>query len=164
MPAKKTLSLDARVARKIDENRGDKDSSEFISLLIDNYLQDDPKEPEHVTKEEFAQFQEGIKELLRNFLEFFVSYGLELGKKQTAERTIDDLNEKLQALGSRGTEQEYITREEFLQFQEGTRELLRNFLEFFISYAMELGKPAGKLKKLNQKLQALGTGDQYKDI
>ena len=53
---------------------------------------------DHVTKEEFQQFEQGIRELLRNFLEFFLSYGLELGK-HTTEKEIDRLGQKLQALG-----------------------------------------------------------------
>ena len=52
----------------------------------------------HVTKEEFQQFEQGIRELLRNFLEFFLSYGLELGK-QTTDKELDKLGQKLQAMG-----------------------------------------------------------------
>jgi len=42
-----------------------------------------------------------MKELLRNFLEFFLSYGLELGK-QPQDKTFKELSHKLQALGSFG--------------------------------------------------------------
>ncbi|RLC62710.1 MAG: hypothetical protein DRI01_06445, partial [Chloroflexi bacterium] len=34
----------------------------------------------YVTKDEFRVFQEDVKSLLRRSLDFFVSYGLELGK------------------------------------------------------------------------------------
>jgi hypothetical protein len=51
-----------------------------------------------VTREEFHQFQEGTKELLRNFLEFFISYGLELGK-QPSDSAFEHLSHKLQSLG-----------------------------------------------------------------
>ncbi|GAH62159.1 unnamed protein product, partial [marine sediment metagenome] len=36
--------------------------------------------------------------LLRNFLEFFISYGLELGK-QPDDKEFEQLSQKLQALG-----------------------------------------------------------------
>ena len=52
-----------------------------------------------VIREEFRQFQEGTKELLRRFLEFFLSYGLELGR-QTGDDEFQELSEKLRALGS----------------------------------------------------------------
>jgi hypothetical protein len=57
-----------------------------------------------------------------------------------------------------------VTREEFHQFQEGTKELLRNFLEFFISYGLELGKQPGdnEFEQLAQKLQSLGSSAKVK--
>jgi hypothetical protein len=42
-------------------------------------------------------FQEGTKELLRSFLEFFISYGLELGK-QPSDSELEQLSRKLQSL------------------------------------------------------------------
>jgi hypothetical protein len=41
-----------------------------------------------------------MKELLRNFLEFFISYGLELGN-QPKDKAFEELNQKLQALDSK---------------------------------------------------------------
>ena len=104
MSEKRILILDADVIRKVDENRGDMSFSEFINFLIeiqlkrDNVGQSSNHVNDHVTKEEFQQFEQGIRELLRNFLEFFLSYGLELGS-QTKEKEIDKLGQKLQALG-----------------------------------------------------------------
>ena len=99
MPEKRMLIVDADVVRKMDENRGDMSLSDFISFLIDSQLKQDVNGPnnDHVTKEEFGQFEQGIRELLRNFLEFFLSYGLELGKQPT-DRELDKLSQKLQAL------------------------------------------------------------------
>jgi hypothetical protein len=99
MPEKKMLIVDSDVARKIEENRGDMSVSHFIDFLIDSQLKQDATQSNgsHVTKEEFYQFEHGIRELLRNFLEFFLSYGLELGK-QPADSEIDKLNQKLQVL------------------------------------------------------------------
>ena len=99
MPEKKMLIVDSDVARKIEENRGDMSVSHFIDFLIDNQLKQDVTQNNggHVTKEEFYQFEHGIRELLRNFLEFFLSYGLELGK-QPADDELEKLNQKLQVL------------------------------------------------------------------
>jgi hypothetical protein len=99
MAEKKMLIVDSDVARKIDENRGDMSISHFISFLIDTQLKQDVATGNSgpVTRNELQQFEYGIRELLRNFLEFFLSYGLELGK-QPADDELDKLNQKLQVL------------------------------------------------------------------
>ena len=98
MADKRMLIIDAELAQKIDGNRGDMSRSEFINFLIDSQLKEEPVEQSYVSREEFQQFELGIKNLLRNFLEFFISYGLELGK-QPQEKTFEELTQKLQALG-----------------------------------------------------------------
>jgi len=95
------LIVDAEVVRKIDENRGDMNCSEFLNFLIDSQLKEEVGNQNYVDKEEFHQFALGMKELLRNFLEFFLSYGLELGK-QPQDKTFEELSQKLQALGNSG--------------------------------------------------------------
>ena len=99
MSEKRMLIVDAELAKRIDDNRGDMPRSEFIDFLIDAQLKEkeDGKKQVGVSREEFNQFQEGTKELLRNFLEFFISYGMELGK-QPKDKTFEELNQKLQAL------------------------------------------------------------------
>ncbi len=102
MADKRMLIVDADIARKIDDNRGDMSYSEFLDFLIDSQL----KAPtgsnnNYVDKDEFNHFAAGMKELLRNFLEFFLSYGLELGK-QPQDKTFQELSHKLQELGSSG--------------------------------------------------------------
>jgi hypothetical protein len=101
MSEKRMLIVDAELAKKIDDNRGDMDRSEFINFLIETQLKEkeEGKKQGGVTREEFHQFQEGTKELLRNFLEFFISYGLELGK-QPGDNEFEQLAQKLQSLGS----------------------------------------------------------------
>jgi len=104
MPQKRMLIVDAEVIKKIDENRGDMSRSEFINFLIESRLEEDLGKHDlgkqnYVTREEFTQSQQGIKELLRSFLEFFISYGLEVGK-QSDNKTFDELSQKLQALHS----------------------------------------------------------------
>ena len=106
MSEKRMLIVDAEVARKVDDNRGDMSRSDFIKLLIDTCLKEDSEKEgagkqNYITKEDFEQFQQGTKELLRNFLEFFISYGLELGK-QPKDKTFDELSQTLHDLGSSG--------------------------------------------------------------
>ena len=91
------LIVEAEIARKVDENRGDMSRSEFLNFLIDSQLKEDTGTQSYVDKEEFHQFAQGMKELLRNFLEFFISYGLEIGKPPGDG---EKLNQKLQALDS----------------------------------------------------------------
>jgi hypothetical protein len=101
MSDKRMLIVDAEVVRKVDENRGDMNRTDFLNFLIDSCLKEDSGKQQYITKEDFNQFQQGTRELLRNFLEFFVSYGLELGKQPT-DKTFEELSQKLQALGSSG--------------------------------------------------------------
>ena len=93
------LIIDADVVRKVDENRGDMSQAEFLNFLIDSQLKEETGNQHYVDKEEFRQFTQGMKELLRNFLEFFISYGLEL-VKQPQDKTLEKLSQKLQTLGS----------------------------------------------------------------
>ena len=101
MSEKKMLIVDAELVKKVDDNRGDMGRSEFLNFLIESQLKEKEESKRHdgVTREEFYQFQEGTKELLRNFLEFFISYGLELGK-QPSDNEFEQLTRKLQSLGS----------------------------------------------------------------
>lgn len=102
MGERRMLIIDADVVRKMDDNRGDMNLSDFIDFLIDSQLKQDvngQNNNDHITKDEFRQFEQGIRELLRNFLEFFLSYGLEVGKQPT-DKEFDKLNQKLQTLGA----------------------------------------------------------------
>jgi len=99
MSEKRMLIVEAEVVNRVDDNRGDMGRSDFINFLIDNQLREESKRRDGVSREEFQQFQEGTKELLRKFLEFFISYGLELGK-QPRDDEFEQLSQKLQALGA----------------------------------------------------------------
>ena len=101
MADKRMLIIDADIAERIDENRGDMSYSEFLDFLIDSQLKESAHNNANVDKEEFNQFAAGMKELLRNFLEFFLSYGLELGR-EPQDKTFQELSEKLQTLGRSG--------------------------------------------------------------
>ena len=69
MSEKRMLIIDAEVARKVDENRGDMNRSDFINFLINSCLKEDSGTQNYITKEEFKEFQQGTRDLLRNFLE-----------------------------------------------------------------------------------------------
>ena len=102
MPEKRMLVIPAELVRKIDENRGDMTQAEFIEFLIDSQLSERAKEPvelggKYATKAEMHLFEEDIKHLLKNFLDFFVSYGLELGK-QSPKPEFEELAAKLHEL------------------------------------------------------------------
>ena len=100
MADKRMLIIDAELVRRIDENRGDMSRSEFLSFLIDSQFKEETKSQSHVnyvSKEEFYEFAQGMKELLRNSLEFFISYGLEMGK-QPKDKTFEELSQKIQDL------------------------------------------------------------------
>lgn len=99
MDEKRMLILDAELVQRIDDQRGDLGRAEFLNYLIDSALSEKAREDNCVSREEFHQFQEGIRELLRNFLEFFISYGLELGKKPSDDE-FEELSQKLQSLGA----------------------------------------------------------------
>jgi hypothetical protein len=104
MTENRMLVVDAELLRKIDENRGDMTRAEFINFIIDSQLGQDSPAPAlqpYVTREEFQEFTAGIKELLRRFLDFFISYGMELGE-QPKDHTFAELVEKLQALSASG--------------------------------------------------------------
>jgi len=99
MAEKRMLIVDAELVTRIDNNRGDMSCSEFINFLIGSRLEGASESHDGVSREEFQQFQEGTKELLRKFLEFFISYGLELGK-QPRDEEFEQLTRRLQALGT----------------------------------------------------------------
>ncbi len=102
MAEKRMLIVDAEVTRKVDENRGDLSRSDFINFLVDSQLKEEDtsnSNNNYVNKEELNQLEQGIKELLRNFLEFFLSYGLELGK-QPNDEAFEELSHKLQSVSS----------------------------------------------------------------
>jgi len=96
---KRMLIVDADVVRKIEENRGDMSRSDFLNFLLESQLKEGAAEQKFVDREEFEQFAQGMKDLMRNFLEFFLSYGLELGK-QPLDKAFEELTQKLQALAS----------------------------------------------------------------
>jgi hypothetical protein len=99
MSDRRILVLPAEIVRRIDENRGDLSQADFIDTLIDSQFKEKEKgsEPKYATKEEVHAFEEDMKRLMRTFLDFFVTYGLELGKQSPASE-LEELTSKLQGL------------------------------------------------------------------
>jgi len=100
MGEKRMLIVPVELVKKIDDNRGDMSQAEFIDFLIDSQLKQEAKEQEekeYATKEEIRSFEQDIKRLLRSFLDFFVSYGLELGK-QSPKAEFEELSSRLREL------------------------------------------------------------------
>ena len=97
MAEKRMLIVPAELVKSIDENRGDMSQAEFIDFLISSRLKEETKEQEYATKEEIRSFEQDIKKLLKDFLEFFVSYGLELGR-QSPKAEFEELSSKLREL------------------------------------------------------------------
>ncbi len=84
MTEQRIMVLPAEVVARVDANRGDINRADFVNILLDSHL-GKAKEPEQetqnfVTPESLESFEEGMKELLRSFLDFFITYGLEIGK------------------------------------------------------------------------------------
>jgi len=133
MSAKRMLIVPEEIIKKIDENRGDLSQSEFIDFLIDSRLQEEgdkkgnvtreeiesikkdvkvillreeAKEKKYASKEEIQAFQQDTRKLLKNFLDFFIGYGLELGKQSPS----DELKEMTSKL--KGLEEELVSENE----------------------------------------------------
>ena len=96
MSDRRIMVLPTELVVKVDENRGDMSRAEFIDLLLDSHLGNDSEgeNQQLVTWESLANFERGIKELLRNFLEFFITYGLEIGK-ESGTVDLESLTERL---------------------------------------------------------------------
>jgi hypothetical protein len=105
MTEKRMLIVDDDLMKKIDDNRGDMSRAEFISFLINNQLEAEEgttsASHQYVEREEFQEFALGMKDLLRRFLDFFISYGLELGQ-EPKDNTFAELVQKLQTLSASG--------------------------------------------------------------
>jgi hypothetical protein len=104
MSEKRMLIVDNVLLNKIDQNRGDMSRSEFIEFLINSQLGEPSGSVtanQYVSIEEYQEFTLGMKDLLRRFLDFFISYGLELGQ-QPKDSTFSELVQKLQTLSAAG--------------------------------------------------------------
>ena len=124
MAEKLMLIVPADLIAKIDANRGDLSQAEFIGFLIESLLKervdgrkdmnseefeairadlqklitkDEEAKKKYATKEEFQAFLHDNKKLLKSFLDFFIGYGLEMGKK-SSNGELAEITSKLQGL------------------------------------------------------------------
>ena len=102
MSDSKKLVVPADLAKKIDDNRGDMSRAEFIEAMIDNLVTEqteskDNGKVDYATRTELLSFEQDMKQLLKSFLDFFVSYGLELGENGQ-QLGIEKFTSKLQSL------------------------------------------------------------------
>lgn len=85
------------VVRQIDQNRGELNRTEFVNYLIQHQLKEHERRDDYVPKEDFLKFTRQITELLNDFLQFFVAYGMSRGK-ESHPADIRALSERLEAL------------------------------------------------------------------
>jgi hypothetical protein len=145
MGEKRMLIMPAEVIKRIDENRGDMSQAEFIDFLIDSQLkgEEEAKEQQQVSKEEILSL---IDDRLK-----------EEAKEQqypSKEETLSLIDERIK---EEAKEQNYVTREEIKAFEQDIKSLLKTFLDFFVSYGLELGKqsPKAEFEELSGKLEEL---------
>ena len=84
------------VVKQIDDNRGEMNRTEFVNYLIQCQLKDHSNQNSYITKEEFQQFSSQMMELLHNFLQFFVSYGMTAGRGEQ-DTDIQSLTQQLES-------------------------------------------------------------------
>ena len=84
------------IVKQIDDNRGELNRTEFVNYLIHCQLQEHYNQKEYVEKSEFESYSAQVMELIHNFLQFFVSYGM---SKQNRDYTneIQSLSKQLEA-------------------------------------------------------------------
>ena len=85
------------VVKQIDEHRGEMNRTEFVNHLIQYQLKECYNRHDYINTEEFKRFTQEIMDLLHNFLQFFVSYGMAMGKRQEIE-DFQALNQQLESL------------------------------------------------------------------
>ena len=123
MTEKLMLIVPTELVGKIDANRGDLSQAEFIDFLIDSLLseevgkkkvdneeiksikadlkklidREEAAKQKYATKEELQSFLQDNRKLLKSFLDFFIGYGLEMGK-QSNNNELAEITSKLQGL------------------------------------------------------------------
>lgn len=133
MSEKLMLIVPADLVAKINTNRGDLSQAEFINFLIDSLLdkkadekqgtsqdeiesikadlkklvvREEDVKKKYATKDEFQSFMQDNRRLLKSFLDFFIGYGLEMGK-QSNNNELVEITSKL-----KGLEEELAAEEE----------------------------------------------------
>lgn len=84
------------IVKQIDDNRGELNRTEFVNYLIHCQLQEYYNQKEYIEKDEFQRYTSQIMELIHNFLQFFVSYGMSMQSKDH-HLEIQSLSKQLEA-------------------------------------------------------------------
>jgi hypothetical protein len=84
------------VVKQIDENRGEMNRTEFVNYLIQCQLKEADNQKDYVSEEEFQSFAKQMVALLNNFLQFFISYGMAMGRGQD-DTDIQSLTDQLES-------------------------------------------------------------------
>ena len=107
--SRRMLVLPTELVDAINENRGDLTQAQFIEFLIDSHLEQElPKEryatqqelpkERYATQQELVTLEQELKGLLRSFLDFSISYNMDLGRKPGSSNTEDDFSTKLEEI------------------------------------------------------------------
>ena len=80
------------VVRQIDDHRGELTRTEFVNYLIQYQLREHEDKQDYVSAAEFREFSRQMSELVYNFLQFFISYGMTVGPAR------QDLDSQLETL------------------------------------------------------------------
>ncbi len=94
------LVVDEALVSKIDDQRGDISRPEYLHTLIDSQLQRNSEaqsQGDYITRQEFFQFTREMGELMRSFLEFFLSYGMGL-VQPPLDDCLEELDQQLREL------------------------------------------------------------------
>lgn len=83
------------IVKQIDEHRGEMNRTEFVNYLIQYQLKEQMNQKKGVSRDEFQYYTRQMIDLLHNFLQFFISYGMSVGKDQQ-DSEIKMLNKKLE--------------------------------------------------------------------
>ncbi len=84
------------IVKQIDENRGEMNRTEFVNYLIQCQLKERLNQQKCVTRDEFRHFTRQMTDVLHNFLQFFISYGMSMNKGQLNEN-VQSLNKQLES-------------------------------------------------------------------
>jgi hypothetical protein len=95
------LIVDSDLVAKIDANRGDMSRGEFLRFLLYSALGSvrPCAQNQYLRREEFEKFTQEMRELLRRFLDFFVTYRIP-ADGESKNLSFEELTQKLQSLTS----------------------------------------------------------------
>jgi len=96
--SRRMLVLPTELVDAINENRGDLTQAQFIEFLIDSHLEQELPKERYATQQELVTLEQELKGLLRSFLDFSISYNMDLGRKPGSSNTVDDFSTKLQEI------------------------------------------------------------------